>query len=101
MMMVHNVKGQMVEVGPGVSGSVSEATVTLADGKDVFVYGTCFEECYDFGVTEKSLYEMIVNNESIDDEAFMERYGELDNAKKSAYSKVFSTLDKMLRLIEG
>lgn len=100
-MTVFDVKGRLNEIGPGVAGSEAEAQVTTPDGKDLFVYAGCFEECYTFAVSDQSIYETMGNGGSLDDVNCMELYEEMDDAKDSAYYKVFDVLNNVVQLIEG
>lgn len=99
-MMVSEVKGRIFEIGPGVSGSEAEATVTGQGGKDVFVSVSHFEGCYNFGVYNRSVY----GDENVDyvsDKAcIIERYDELPLKKDSAHYKVFKTLKDVVDLLE-
>jgi len=99
-MMVFNVKGQMVEVGPGVVGVEAEAAVSNDCEKDVFVYAWSFDGCRGYSVSEKSNYGTMCDD-GFDEDNCIENYEELKGAEKSKYYAVFSALDNVLKLIEG
>ena len=100
-MMVRDLKAQLVEIGPGVAGAEAEATVSTQSGKDVFLHGFYFEGCSEFIVTEKSVFGTMNSKEPVDEKNCIERYDEYAETKKSSYRKVFTTLNQMLKLIEG
>ena len=99
-MTVFEVKGQLFEIGPGVCGSEAEAKVTGEDGKDVYVFAQCFEGCYDYSIRTESAYGKLNGTEEPGGDV-LEQYEELSETKGSKYHKVFATLDKVLKLIEG
>lgn len=100
-MTVFSVKGQIFEVGPGVSGSEAEAIVSGKGGKDVFVNVSRFEDCYNFGVYNRSVYGEENVDYASDEACIIERYEELDGAKKSAYYKAFKLLKNTVDLLES
>ena len=72
-MTVFNLKGQIVEVGPGVCGSEAEAVVTDRDGRDVFVYTWRFDGCRSYTVSGTSAYGKMTTEE-FDEEKCEEYY---------------------------
>lgn len=97
-MTVFNLKGQIVEVGPGVCGSEAEAVVTDRDGRDVFVYTWRFDGCRSYTVSGTSAYGKMTTEE-FDEEKCEEYYDELDEAAESKYYEVFKVLDQMITLM--
>ena len=100
-MKVVVIKGQKVELGPGVQGFEAEAEVVTPDGKSVFVYGECLNDCFNLTVTEESIYGSLSECESLDDIDCLERYEGLGDTTESKYHKVFVVLDQVLQLMEG
>lgn len=100
-MTVLNVKGQMVELGPGVAGAEAEATVSTPDGEKVFVYAESFDGCCNFAVLSESFYGTMDSDASLDDVDCMERYEAIADTTGSAYRKVFVVLDQVIQLMEG
>lgn len=99
-MTVFELKGQIVEVGPGVCGSEAEATATGRDGRDVFIYTWRFDGCRSYTVSDKSVYGTMTTEE-FDEEKCAEHYEELEDAVHSKYYEVFKVLDQMVCLMEG
>ena len=100
-MMASEVKGRIFEVGPGVSGSEAEATVTGQGGKDVFVSVSHFEGRYNFGVYNRSVYGDENVDYASDKACIIEQYEELPLKKDSAYYKVFKVLKSVVDMLES
>ena len=100
-MEVFELKGHVVEIGPGVSGSEAEAIVVSPDGKEVFVHADRFEWCCNYTVSEKGYYGVVDGISGLDDSDYIEQYEELSETEGSAYYQIFVALDNVLQLIEG
>lgn len=100
-MMVFEIKGRIFEVGPGVSGSEAEATVSGPDGKDVFVAASHFEGCYNFGVYNRTVYGDENTDYANEEACIIEQYDELDAAKKSSYYKLLVLLKDNVDMLES
>ena len=100
-MKVIEMKGQKVELGPGVHGYEAEATVTGPDGKNVFVHGESFDDSFNLTVTEESLYGTVAEGDDLDRVDCLERYSGVGDTTKSKYHKVFLVIDQMIQLMEG
>ena len=100
-MYVYDMKGQMVDAGPGIAGPEAEATVSVDGGKDVYVHAWHFEGCCGYTVSEKSFFGHMNDEKPYNEEDCVESYDELGDAKKSAYYGVFKVLNQMMRLMEG
>lgn len=100
-MEVIELKGQKVELGPGVHGYEAEAKVNCPDGKTVFVHGECYGDAFNLTVAEESIYGTFADGVSLDEIDCLERYNGIGYATKSQYYKAFIVLDQMLQLMEG
>lgn len=85
---------------PGVYGYDAEA-VMVNDGKELYAHVNQYNGMMNYTVSEKSIYDYMVNDAEDPGAEFTESYEELDEAKESEYYSAFEILDKMVRALSA
>ena len=96
-MGIMEIKGKKILAGPGTSW-IAEALVKDAEGKERYVTVHYYDGEY-YSVAEKSIYDFFEDDdcEPIDS---LEEYDNYEDAKKSAYKKIFGQLRKVIDMLD-
>lgn len=98
-MVVSEIKAKSVFAGPGMSALVAEAVVYDDEtGDEVFVTVQDYEGM-EYTVAEKSVYAFLAEDQGEPVSEFLEEYTKAEDAKKSAYAKVFDGLKKAMKVL--
>lgn len=93
-----DIRAKKFFAGPGTSW-IAEAVVKDDQDQDLCVTVSYISEGEEYTVSRGSVFAFM--NEETDETAeFLETYGDYEDAKKSEYKKVFSSLRKVIGMLE-
>lgn len=96
-MSIMEVKGKKIFAGPGTSW-IAEALVEDEENNKRYVTVHYYDGEY-YTVSEQSVYDFYENDDFAPVDS-LEEYDDYEDAKKSAYKKVFSHLRKVIDMLD-